>query len=72
MKKIMSCITIIITFLILVTVAFASGEAEGGHESAKWFDLVKKSFNFFVLIGLLYWFLASKIKEFFHRSSRGN
>ena len=65
MKKTMSCITIIVTFLILVGVAFASGEAEGGHESAKWFDLVKKSFNFFVLIGLLYWFSASKIRDFF-------
>jgi F-type H+-transporting ATPase subunit b len=27
--------------------------------------LVKKSFNFLVMIGLLYWLLAAKIKEFF-------
>ena len=31
----------------------------------EWFDLAKKSFNFFVLVGLLYWLLAAKIKEFF-------
>ena len=31
----------------------------------KWIDLVKKTFNFVVLIGLLYWLLAAKIKEFF-------
>ena len=65
MKKTTSCITILATFLILVAVAFASGDAEGGHEGNQWLDLVKKSFNFFVLIGVLYWFLASKIRDFF-------
>jgi F-type H+-transporting ATPase subunit b len=65
MKKTMSWITIAVTVLILVAVAFASGNAEGGHEGNKWFDLVKKAFNFFVLIGVLYWLAASKVKDFF-------
>lgn len=66
-KKISSytIFTIIFVFLISVGVALASGEAEGGHDSGKWIDLIKKSFNFFVLIGLLYWLMASKIKDFF-------
>jgi len=46
-------------------VALASGDAEGGHEGNKWIDLGKKTFNFVVLIGLLYWLLAAKMKEFF-------
>jgi F-type H+-transporting ATPase subunit b len=64
MKKTVSSITILVIFLILISVAFA-GESEAGHGSGEWFDLVKKSFNFLVLIGLLYWLLASKMKEFF-------
>jgi F-type H+-transporting ATPase subunit b len=65
MKKTFSYITIILVIIITVGVALASGEAEGGHEGNKWLDLVKKSFNFFVLIGLLYWLAASKVKDFF-------
>ena len=65
MKKTISCITIILVIIIAVGVALASGDAEGAHEGNKWLDLVKKSFNFFVLIGLLYWLAASKVKDFF-------
>lgn len=64
MKKTISCVTMIFVVMLSVGVALASGDAEGGHGS-KWLDLVKKSFNFFVLIGLLYWLLASKAKDFF-------
>jgi hypothetical protein len=49
MKKTVSSITILVIFLILISVAFA-GESEAGHGSGEWFDLVKKSFNFLVLI----------------------
>lgn len=65
MKKIFSCMTAVLVIMISVSVALASGDAEGGHEGNPWFDLAKKSFNFFVLIGLLYWLMASKIKDFF-------
>lgn len=66
MKKIFSYTTPILIVVLSVGIALASGgEAEGGHEGNPWLDLVKKSFNFFVLMGLLYWLLASKIKDFF-------
>jgi F-type H+-transporting ATPase subunit b len=68
MKKIFSCMTALLIIATSVSVALASGGAEGGHggeEGNQWLDLVKKSFNFFVLLGLLYWLLASKVKDFF-------
>jgi F-type H+-transporting ATPase subunit b len=53
-------------FLLQVSLAYASGGADGGHEgSKKWFDLFWKTFNFIVLVGFLYWLLAARIKEFF-------
>jgi F-type H+-transporting ATPase subunit b len=67
MKKKISFLVILSTLfviLICVGVAFAEAEAEGGG-SAAWIDLAKKTFNFVVLIGLLYWLLASKMKDFF-------
>jgi len=61
-----STLTTLAVLLLTVGLALASGEGEGGgHEGNKWLDLVKKAFNFFVLIGLLYWLLAAKIKDFF-------
>jgi len=65
MKKTISFFTPLFFVLISMSVAFASGDAEGGHGSEKWIDLAKKAFNFIVLMGLLYWLLASKMKEFF-------
>ena len=52
-------------FLISISIAFAAAEGEGGHDSKEWIDLGKKTFNFIVLVGLLYWLLAAQIKEFF-------
>jgi F-type H+-transporting ATPase subunit b len=65
MKKTISSFTTIMFLLVAVGIAFASGDGEGGHEGNQWLDLFKKSFNFIVLIGLLYWLLASKMKDFF-------
>ena len=65
MKKTLSFFTFFIFFLISISIAFASGEGEGGHDSKEWIDLGKKAFDFIVLVGLLYWLLAAKIKEFF-------
>jgi len=65
MKKTLSSIITIVVLLFVVGVAFASGEAEDGHEGNKWVDLGKKAFDFVVLVGLLYWLLAAKMKEFF-------
>ncbi len=52
-------------FLISISIAFAAAEGEGGHDSKEWIDLGKKTFDFIVLVGLLYWLLAAQIKEFF-------
>jgi F-type H+-transporting ATPase subunit b len=64
MKKKIFFFTLFV-FLISISIAFASGEGEGGHETQKWIDLGKKTFDFIVLVGLLYWLLAAQIKEFF-------
>jgi F-type H+-transporting ATPase subunit b len=66
MKKTISLLASLFVLLIAVGFAFASGDAEGGHESAAmWKSFGVKTFNVVVLIGLLYWLLAAKIKEFF-------
>jgi F-type H+-transporting ATPase subunit b len=64
MKKNIFFFTLFI-FLISISIAFAAAEGEGGHDSKEWIDLGKKTFDFIVLVGLLYWLLAAQIKEFF-------
>jgi F-type H+-transporting ATPase subunit b len=64
MKKKIFFFTLFI-FLISISIAFAAAEGEGGHDSKEWIDLGKKTFDFTVLVGLLYWLLAAQIKEFF-------
>ena len=64
MKKKFFFFTLFI-FLISISIAFASAEGEAGHDSKDWIDLGKKTFDFIVLVGLLYWLLAAQIKEFF-------
>jgi F-type H+-transporting ATPase subunit b len=64
MKKKLFFFTLFI-FLISISIAFAAAEGEGGHDSKEWIDLGKKTFDFIVLVGLLYWLLAAQIKEFF-------
>ena len=64
MKKKIFFFTLFI-FLISISIAFAAAEGEGGHDSKEWIDLGKKTFDFIVLVGLLYWLLAAQIKEFF-------
>ncbi|MCE5211068.1 MAG: F0F1 ATP synthase subunit B [Deltaproteobacteria bacterium] len=65
MKKTFSSIAALFALLITAGLAFAS-EAEGGHGGAElWKSFGLKTFNFIVLVGLLWWLLAAKIKEFF-------
>jgi F-type H+-transporting ATPase subunit b len=64
MKKKIFFFTLFI-FLISISIAFAAAEGEGGHDSKEWIDLGKKTFDFIVLVGLLYWLLAAQVKEFF-------
>jgi F-type H+-transporting ATPase subunit b len=65
MKKLRPVVTAVLVCFVFAGIAWASGEGEGGHGAEKWIDLGKKTFNFVVLIGLLYWLLAAKIKDFF-------
>ena len=64
MKKKFFFFTLFI-FLISISIAFAAAEGEGSKDSKEWIDLGKKTFDFIVLVGLLYWLLAAQIKEFF-------
>jgi F-type H+-transporting ATPase subunit b len=52
-------------FIFLISIGIAFAEGESGHDSKEWIDLGKKTFDFIVLVGLLYWLLAAQIKEFF-------
>ncbi len=54
-----------ILLLLLVSVAFASGGEEGGHDGKKMFEFMWKSIDFAALVILLWWLVASKIKAFF-------
>lgn len=58
-------LSVSLVILCFASVAWASGDAEGGHEGKKLFDFLWRTFDFVVLVGLLYWMLASKIKDFF-------
>lgn len=53
----------LVPFLVLATIAYAA--EEGGHDGTQMKDFIWKSINFVVLAGLIYWMLASKIKDFF-------
>jgi F-type H+-transporting ATPase subunit b len=50
--------------LLVAAAAYASGGGEGGGKE-KWIEFGWKSVNFIILVGLLYWLLAGKLKEFF-------
>jgi F-type H+-transporting ATPase subunit b len=66
MKKRISLATIATIGILLLTIGMAfAGEAEGSESRQEWISLAKKTFNFVVLMGLLWWLSAAKIKEFF-------
>lgn len=54
-----------VAFFLCCALANASsggGEADGGRN---WIGFFWRAFNFVVLAGFLYWFLAAKVKDFF-------
>lgn len=65
MKKTILSLAATALFVMIAGLAFAAGDGEAGHTSKEWWDLAKKTFNFLILVGLLYWLLADKIKQFF-------
>jgi F-type H+-transporting ATPase subunit b len=55
-----------------LTAAYASGGGESGaQEGPNWFNFAWRLFNFMVLVGVFYWLLAKKAKEFFTGRSAG-
>jgi len=65
-----SCrITIIFSLALVLLVAglaYASGGGEGhGDSGQQWKDFAWKALNAVIIIGFLFWLLASKIKSFF-------
>jgi len=65
MKKTILSLAAIVFVAMIAGLAFAAGDGEAGHTSKEWWDLAKKTFNFLILVGLLYWLLADKVKQFF-------
>jgi len=54
-----------ILLLLFASLALASGGEEGGHDGKQMFEFIWKTLDFIVLVGLLYWMLAAKLKELF-------
>ena len=52
----------LLSCLFRLATAYASGG--GGEEGPNWFGFAWRLLNFLVLIGILYWLLASKIRDF--------
>jgi len=52
-----------------MTTAYASGG--GGHEGPNWFDFTWRVVNFLILVGVLYWLLAGKIRSFLSARREG-
>ncbi|MDD5712707.1 MAG: hypothetical protein PHY31_08120, partial [Smithellaceae bacterium] len=49
----------------LTAVVLASGGGEEGAEGPNWMNLTWRMLNFIALVWFLWWFLASKVKDFF-------
>ncbi len=65
LKSARRVVSFLVPFLVLASIAYAAHGEEGGHEGKQMYEFIWKSIDFVVLAGLLYWLLASKIKDFF-------
>jgi len=54
----------VLILLIADSIAYAGGGG-GGHDKSDWINLAWKTFDFAVLVGLLVWLFAARIKGFF-------
>jgi F-type H+-transporting ATPase subunit b len=57
-----ACLLTCLSIWLAAACAYASGGAANGE--ANWFDFIWRLFNFLVLMGLLYWLLAKRIRDF--------
>jgi F-type H+-transporting ATPase subunit b len=66
-RKLAAClIPCLMICIFWLTAAYASGgSGTDGKEGPNWLDFIWRLFNFLALIGILYWLLAKKVKEFF-------
>jgi F-type H+-transporting ATPase subunit b len=55
---------LLLSGLFTMTAAYAAGGA-GGNEGPSWFNFTWRGVNFLILVGVLYWLLAKKVKAFF-------
>lgn len=60
-----SWLTAVVIVVLTSVVAYASGESGEAHGGGKLVNLGWRIFDFVVLIGLFYWLVRDKIKEFF-------
>ena len=60
----LSLLILFILSLFALTAAYASGGG-GSHEGPSWLDFTWRVVNFLILVGVLYWLLAKKIRAFF-------
>jgi F-type H+-transporting ATPase subunit b len=65
-RRIILCLIPLIACIFRMTAAYASGGGTtGAEEGPNWVNFFWRSINFLVLAGILYWFLAKKVKGFF-------
>lgn len=56
----------LVLFLVFASLAYAAhGGEEGAHDGKQMYEFMWKTIDFVILVGLLYWMLAAKIKDFF-------
>lgn len=60
----MKLVAFVLFGVLWITAAHASGGG-GSHEGPSWFNFTWRVVNFTILIGVLYWLLGKKVKEFF-------
>jgi F-type H+-transporting ATPase subunit b len=66
MQRVILCLITLVACIFRLTAAYASGGGTtGAEEGPNWVNFFWRSVNFLVLAGVLYWFLAKKVKEFF-------
>ena len=61
-RELVCLVACLISCLFWLATPYASGG--GGEEGPNWFGFAWRLLNFLVLIGILYWLLASKIRDF--------
>jgi F-type H+-transporting ATPase subunit b len=71
-NRIVLFITLLMACTFRLTVAYASGGGTADADAGlNWPNFLWRTVNFFVLAGILYWFLAKKTKAFFSQRREG-